>query len=83
MATVQIHPNLQEILDLLDDERSRTSRLFRDLSFRIKQIHDPETRRQQAEACAEICQAKYPRFGRFAFMVQCGLASAREVDKDF
>lgn len=78
-----IHPNLQEVLDLLDDERTRTSRQFRELSFRIKQIHDPETRRVQAEAVANICQQKYPRFGRFAFMVQCGLASARETDKDF
>jgi len=79
----QIQPQLQEILNQMDVQPALTSRLFRTLSFRIKQIHDPETRRIQAEACAEICQSKYPRFGRFTFMVQCGLASAREADKDF
>jgi len=82
MSTI-FPPNIQEILDLLEDDRTRTSRLFRDLAYRIKLEHDTDKRRKLAEEVASLCQSKYPRFGRYNFMIQCGLASAREADKDF
>ena len=77
----QIQPQLQEILDQMDIQPTQISRLFRTLSFTVKQIQDPAIRRQQAEAVADICEKKIERFGRSSFLAACNL-SARNVDHD-
>ena len=81
VMTIQIQPQLQEILNQIDVQPALTSRLFRALSFTVKQIQDPTIRRQQAEAVADACEKKADRFGRSSFLAACNLSS-RNVDHD-
>jgi hypothetical protein len=71
-------PRIQNLIDQIDQQPVYTSRLFRELSYTIKQIHDDDQRREQALATADECAKRSARFGRTAFLVACNITTSKQ-----